>query len=204
MNYCPHCSKPLTKPVKVCPFCKKTVDIDMYAALFKPGETSTVSKKVIRKIWFQEHTNLIIPIISFIAGFILGAIILFGIAEAKFVSERSDYENRITELETVIKQKDQNANSTTAGFQTQINTKEAIINILLEQMDIMNRILNFTSRLANNSTITPNSAEEADYFKRNVLYLNRQFEIQQEKLKETGFSEPQSYNLIPIPQLLIE
>jgi hypothetical protein len=178
--------------------------MDTYVALYEPGETSSKSKQVTRKIWFQEHVGIIVPVITFIAGFILGAIILFGIEEASFVSQRSDYDNRIVELEAVLAQKDRAATSSTADFEKQIGSKDAIIAILAEQMDIMNRIINFTSRLARNSVITPNSEQEADYFRRNVIYLNRQFEIQQEKLNETEYSETQSFNLVTIPQLLAE
>ena len=178
--------------------------MDTYAALYEPGETSSKSKRVKRKIWFQEHVGIIVPIITFIVGFILGAIILFGIEEASFVSERSDYDNRIVELEANLEQKDRAATNSTADFEKQIESKNEIIAILEEQMDIMNRIINFTNRLARNSVITTNSDQEANYFRRNVIYLNRQFETQQEKLKETEYSETQSFNLVTIPQLLAE
>jgi hypothetical protein len=60
----------------------------------------------------------------------------------------------------------------------------------------------FTSRLARNSTITPTSPQDIDYFQRNIRYLQNLFNQEQEKLAETSYETPGSFNLIPIPQLL--
>lgn len=204
MSYCPHCSEFLTTPVKICPYCKKAVDMDMYSQLVEPGERSAKSKKILRRIWLREHTNIIYPLFTLILGIIIGAIILFIYGELKFVSERSDYEDRIAQLENEIKQKEKTANNSSQGFQDQLKIKDQIITILSEQKDILGRIINFTTRFSSNSTITPNSDQELDFFQRNVLYLNRQFETQQEKLKETGYSPINTYNLLPIPQFLTQ
>ena len=204
MSYCPHCSELLTKPVKICPYCKKTVDINLYSQLVEPGESSGKSKKIVRKIWIREHANIILPAITLIIGVIIGAILLYSYGEIKFASERSDYEERIVQLENEIQQKEQVANNSSKGFQDQLDKKDQIITIISEQKDILGRIINFTKRFSTNSTITPNSEQEVDFFQRNVIYLNRQFETQQEKLKETGFTPINSYNLLPIPQFLAQ
>jgi hypothetical protein len=133
---------------------------------------------------------------------VIGAILLYSYGEVKFASERTDYEERIVQLESEIKQKEQAADNSSRGFQDQLDQKDQIITVLSEQKDILGRIINFTSRFSTNSTITANSEQELDFFKRNVLYLNRQFEIQQEKLEETGFTPINAYNLLPIPQFL--
>ena len=48
------------------------------------------------------------------------------------------------------------------------------------------------------------NAEEADYYRRNVLYLQSQFNLQQDQLKEAGYENIQNYNLITVPQLVSE
>lgn len=202
MSYCPHCSELLTKPVKICPYCKKTVDIDLYSQLVKPSESSGKSKKILRKMWIREHTNFILPAVTLVIGVVIGAILLYSYGEIKFASERSDYEEQIVQLENEIKLKEEAASNSSIGFQDQLDKKDQIITILAEQKDILGRIINFTNRFSNNSTITAGSEQELDFFQRNVLYLNRQFEAQQEKLKETGYTPINAYNLLPIPQFL--
>ena len=80
--------------------------------------------------------------------------------------------------------------------------KDVIINSLTEQNNLFSRIIAFTSRLARNSTITPASPQDIDYFQRNIRYLQNQFNQEQEKLAETSYESPGNYNLTPIPQLL--
>ena len=202
MSYCPHCSELLTKPVKICPYCRKAVDIDLFSQLVEPGDRSAKHKKVLRKIWLREHAYIILPAITVIIGMVIGAILLYGYGEVKFASERTDYEETIVQLENQIKQKEQAADNSSRGFQDQLDQKDQIITILTEQKDILGRIINFTNRFSTTSTITANSEQELDFFQRNVLYLNRQFEPQQEKLKETGYTPITTYNLLPIPQFL--
>lgn len=202
MSYCPHCSELLTKPVKICPYCKKSVDMSLFSKMVEPGETSSKNKKVKRTIWLREHASIIWPMITLILGVVIGAILLFSYGELKFASERTEYEEKITQLQDEIKQKEQAANNSSQGFQEQLDAKDQIITILSEQKDILGRIINFTNRLSRNSTITPNTQQEADFFQRNVLYLNNQFETEQEKLKEIEFTPINTYNLQPVPQLM--
>lgn len=176
--------------------------MSLFSKMVEPGETSRKNKKVTRTIWLREHASIITPVITLIIGIVIGAILLFSYGELKFASERSEYEEKITQLHDEIIQKEQAANNSSQGFQEQLDAKDQIITILSEQKDILGRIINFTNRLSRNSTITPNSQQETDFFQRNVLYLNRQFETEQEKLKEIEFTPINTYNLLPVPQLL--
>jgi hypothetical protein len=63
-------------------------------------------------------------------------------------------------------------------------------------------MITFTSRLARNSTITPNSPQDIDYFQRNIRYLQSLFNQEQEKLMETTYDSTRTYNLTPVPQFL--
>ena len=83
-----------------------------------------------------------------------------------------------------------------------IAEKDLIISSLTEQNQIYSRMIAFTNRLARNSTITPTSPQDIDYFQRNIRYLQSLFNQEQDKLKETSYTSPETFNLIPIPQFL--
>jgi len=202
MNYCPHCSAHLPKPVKVCPFCKRTVDLEMITSVYKPGESSQIDKKMRRKIWIREKLIIILPLVAIIAGFVIGAIVMFIYSQTQFAADRNDYENQIDTLQAAITARDQSAANSRGELNQVIAEKDLIIASLTEQAQIYSRMVGFTNRLARSSTITPNSPQEIDYFQRNVRYLQSLFNQEQEKLNETGYDTSYSYNLIPIPQLL--
>jgi len=202
MTYCPHCSEQLPKPTKICPFCKRTVDLGLISSVYKPGESSNIQRKVKRKIWFREKLIIILPIITLAIGLVAGAIAMFVYDEARFISTRNDYEEQITSLQATIEERDQNAASSQLESNQILAEKDLIITTLTEQNQIFSRMVAFTSRLARNSTITPNTPQDIDYFQRNIRYLQNLFNQEQEKLAETSYELPGSYNLIPIPQLL--
>ncbi len=202
MEYCPHCSAALTKEnFKKCPYCKKNIDMDDWAAVVEPGESSEKNKDAIRKIWFREHSSKIIPVITLMVGFIIGAILLYSYAQLQFVNEKSEYQNTISTLNETISQKDANAGNEKTGFENIIKNKDGIISILAEQKDILANIINFTRRMSRNSTITLTTANEADYFKRNFSYLANQFNKQKEALEQTEFKSTKDYNLKTMPQI---
>lgn len=202
MEYCPHCSAALSKEnLKKCPYCKKNIDMDDWAAVLEPGESSEKNKDAIRKIWFREHSSKIIPVITLMVGFIIGAILLYSYAQLQFANEKSEYQNTISTLNETISQKDANAGNEKTGFENIIKNKDGIISILAEQKDILANIINFTRRMSRNSTITPTTANEADYFKRNFSYLANQFNKQKEALEQTEFKSTKDYNLKTMPQI---
>lgn len=202
MEYCPHCSAALTKEnFKKCPYCKKNIDMDDWAAVVEPGESSEKNKDAIRKIWFREHSSKIIPVITLMVGFIIGAILLYSYAQLQFANEKSEYQNTISTLNETISQKDANAGNEKTGFENIIKNKDGIISILAEQKDILANIINFTRRMSRNSTITLTTANEADYFKRNFSYLANQFNKQKEALEQTEFKSTKDYNLKTMPQI---
>ncbi len=201
MTYCPHCTERLTKPTKVCPHCKKLIDLSLHAALYQPGETSKLNRRALRKIWMAEHSHIITPILTFISGCIVGGIALFFYSQQSFVDERQSYATQIDSLKTVIESQEAAAGSLNDGFAHQLAGKDTIIVVLEEQRETLSKMLSFTARLARNSTISADSSE-AQYFRRNFRYLETQMEQQQEKLDKTGHKAKELNNLASIPQLL--
>jgi hypothetical protein len=202
MEYCPYCAEPLTKSYKICPYCKKALDTELLKQIYQPGTSSKVDKKKLLKILFMEKSHIIYPVITLIIGFIIGSILFYGFAQAEFIGERSDYRNQIADLNKTISDNTNSAGSVQQSLENTIAAKDTIITILTEQNDILNRVIFFTRRLTSNSTITPNSAEDQDYYRRNILYLIRSFEEQQEKLDNTEYSVTQTYDLRTIPEFL--
>ena len=202
MKYCPYCAEALSKPTKICPYCKKTLEIDLIKEMLEPGDTSQIDSKIKLKIWYKEHSHIIFPFITLIIGFIAGAILLYGFAQTQFAGERSDYKDTIASLEATIQNNATSADNTQTELEETIARKDQIIKVLLEQKDLYSRMTYFTSRLGSNSNIAPNTTEDADYYKRNTLYLIRLFEESQEKLKTLEFEDEKSYNLRSIPSLL--
>jgi hypothetical protein len=202
MEYCPYCSQALLKPAKVCPNCRKNIDIGLLAELVKPGETSKKNKKIKRKIWFREKMRLIIPIFTLLVGFIMGAIIINIYNVVQFANEKSSLESKIEELQSVIEKKNLETQNLGSDFQEQLTQKEEIIKIFAEQKDIMGRVINFTARLARNSTVTPNTTTDSDYYQRNISYLISLFEAEQEKLRAIEYTPVTPYPMITIPQLM--
>ena len=202
MSYCPHCSEQLPKPTKICPFCNKTVDLGMISSVYKPGESSDIQRKMKRKIWFREKLIIILPIIFLAIGLAVGAIAMFTFDEVRFESTRSDYEDRISKLQSTIEEREQNAASSQLELNQTLAEKDLIITSLTEQNKLFSRMIYFTSNLARNSTITPASPQDIDYFQRNVRYIQNLINQEQEKLAETSYESPGNFNLTPVPQLL--
>jgi len=202
MAYCPHCSEQLPKPSKICPYCKHAIDLNMLTTMYEPGDSSSVNKKMRRKIWFREKLNIILPIISLAIGFAGGVVVMFLYSQIQFASTRTDYENQIATLQAAIEQNDQSAANSQLNLNKTIAEKDLIIASLTEQGQLLSRMIAFTNRLSRNSTITPTSPQDIDYFQRNIRYLQNLFHQEQEKLKETNFDSTLTYNLIPIPQFL--
>jgi hypothetical protein len=202
MAYCPHCSEELPKPVKVCPFCNKTIDLNLLSSMYKPGETSEMDKKIRRKIWFKEKLLIILPLLALIIGLAAGAAAMLVFMEIQFASSREGYEEKIAALQNEIEKQRQSVASSNQEMNDVIAEKDKIISSLTEQNSIFSRMVAFTNRLARNSTITPNSPQDIDYYQRNIRYLQSLFEQEQEKLKETSYQSEDTYNLIPVPQFL--
>ena len=202
MTYCPHCSEKLPKPTKICPYCKRTVDLGLISSVYTPGDSSDIQRKMKRKIWFREKLIIILPVIFLAIGLIAGAIAMFVYDEIRFASTRTDYEDQIASLQSTIEDREQNAASSQLELTKIVSEKELIITSLTEQNQIFSRMNSFTSRLAKASTITPNSPQDIDYFQRNIRYLQNLFNQEQEKLGQTSYKSPDSFNLTPIPQLL--
>ncbi len=202
MEYCPYCAEPLSKPSKICPHCRKSLDTDLLKQIYEPGKTSKLNKKLLMKKWYREKVYIIFPIITLIVGFIIGALLFYGFAQVQFVNERAEFQGRISELQKTIEEMDISSGNVKQDLENKIIDKDEIISILTEQNAILNRVIVFTRRLATNSTITPNTQEEADYYRRNCLYLINLFNEQQEKLTQTEYTVNQDFNLRSLPQFL--
>lgn len=204
MRYCPYCSAPVSENAQTCHECKHSLDFNTLADVLESGEDSQVNKNAIRKIWFKEHAIYIWPAITLIIGFIAGGIILYLVALGQFASEKESLNSEITKLKSEISNISSNSQDVQSGFQDQLKAKDQIISILTDQRTSLTRIINFTRRMAQNSLITPNNADEAGNFQRNFRYLERQFTQQQDQLNETTFKDNQNFNLETLPQFLEE
>jgi hypothetical protein len=204
MKYCPYCAEPLAKMTDVCPHCNKAISPGVLHSLYDNQNSSRENRSARRKIWFKEHALFLIPLLTLIAGLIVGILVSYGYVQIEFAGEKESFQNQIAQLEAIIAQKDARVANTSEDFKKQLNQKNEIISVMQEELDIMGKVINFTIRLAGNSTVTPMNAEEADYYRRNVLYLQSQFNLQQDQLKEAGYENIQNYNLITVPQLVSE
>ena len=148
-----------------------------------------------------EHSHIITPLMTFLAGCIIGGIALFFYSQQSFVEERQSFQTHVDSLNTAIQAKEAATGSLNDGFEKQLAGKDSIILVLEEQRETLNKMLTFTGRLARNSTISADSSE-AQYFRRNFRYLESQLEKQQEKLDKTGHKLDKLSNLASIPQLL--
>ena len=157
-----------------------------------------------KQIWFREHSYIIYPIITLIIGLIAGIIGAYTFAQVQFINERSDYKDQISKLEQQINSSKTAANNAQGELNQQLDNKDKHIKILKEQRDIMSKIVNFTRRLATNSVVTPNTVEEGEYYNRNIRYLIRQFENQNQLLVEGNFEADPGFNLQTVPQLINE
>ncbi len=202
MEYCPYCAGPISKPSKICPHCRKSLDTALLKQIYEPGKTSKLNKKLLMKVWYREKSYIIFPIITMIVGFAIGALLFYGFAQVQFVNERVEYQGRISELQKTIEDMDISSGNVKQDLESKIIDKDEIISILTEQNDILNRVIIFTRRLATNSTITPNTQEDANYYRRNCLYLINLFNEQQEKLTQTEYAVNQDFNLQSLPQFL--
>lgn len=202
MEYCTYCAEALTKPFEVCPHCNKILDFDVLMQIYHPGKTSAINRKALRKIWFKEHRRTIMPAVALFIGLVMGATASYGFGQKLFKNKLTSYESRIAGLLSEIEDEAAASKDAHAGLQRQLETQEQILGIVMEQKELLSSLIRFTNRLAKNSTVTPNSTNDADYYKRNVRYLASQFQALQEKLKLTGHTPIKSYNLQTIPQLL--
>lgn len=202
MKYCPFCAEKLTKPVKVCPYCKKSLDFELFQEIYVSGESSEVNRKLLLKRWFKERALFFYPVIALLTGFIAGIILTYGYSQLKFASEKSNYENQITELQNILQQKETSAGDVQSDLKNQLLNKDEIIKILLEQKDLLSRLIYTTSRLSANSVLTPNTPEDIDNYKRNTLYLIQLFNDSQTKLSAKGLDDNKTYTLQTVPSLL--
>ena len=140
--------------------------------------------------------------ISLLIGLTIGAIAMLIFMEVQYAASRSSYEEQIKSLQDEIGSREKTAANSNLTLNNTIIEKDKIIASLTEQNSILSRMIAFTSRLARNSTITPTSPQDIDYFQRNIRYLQSLFNQEQEKLKETSYDSTATYNLTPIPQFL--
>lgn len=204
MRYCPYCSEPLKANTKTCPYCHKALDLSQLAGMYKEGESSHINRSAKRGVWFRENALMIYPVIALLIGLVAGAISAYSYAMVANQSQVNSLENRIVALQDSIGGLHTLSASSNADFNQQLAIKDSIIQILDEQKLTISKIITFTRRLARNSTITENTPGQADFYDRNVRYLIRQFNNQQQQLQATGYQNVPDFNLKSIPQLIRE
>jgi hypothetical protein len=204
MHYCPHCSHVLLKPVKVCPYCKKTVDYEILASVYQDRDRSEKDRTKLRKIWLKEHEGIFMLIGGVLLGFILGIIIISGYIKIQFENEREEYIKKMAEMELIINKRNAEAGDAISNYQKQLLEKSEIIKVLMEQKAALASVIRVTRSLAENSTVTPNSPEITTDYQNNMRNFRYQFYTLEEKLKEMTKEEGSSYNLNTLPQLVEE
>ncbi len=202
MRYCPYCSAQISESAKSCHSCKKSLDFEAISNLFEPGEESAINKSAQRKIWLKEHARFVWPVVTLVAGFIIGGVILYSMARMQSASEKEALSSEIRDLKNQIEQINTRAAGAQSGLKGELEEKDRIISILTNQRKTMGSIINFTRRFTNGSAVTPNSEGIATSFKNNFRYLQRQFESQQEELNQTAFKNNRKFNLKTAPQFL--
>ncbi len=202
MEYCPFCSGPLNNPAKVCPHCKKALDLHIYQSVFEPGETTKTNKKALRRLWFKEHSRFLMPLLFLVIGLAVGAAVMFGYSAIHFQLKQNSLEQEITTLNSRLKESGTNTTALSDSLNTFILARDTVVQILKEKNKLLRQIIVFTRRMANNSLVQPHSENETNYFRRNFKYLEKQYEAQRQKQNETYFKAPKKPNLKTIPKLL--
>jgi len=203
MEYCPFCAASISEGAKTCHNCKKSLDISAFSFTYAPEKNiSALNKKVLREIWFKEHSRFIWPFVTLIIGFILGGLLTYGSAQLQFNSEREVLQNKIAGFEAEIQQFKSAAVNQDAGLQQSMKQKDHLIDLLTQERQTLSRIINFTRRLARTSVISSGSPAETKTFRANVAYLKRQFDKQQAQIDGTGLLAKKTFNVLPIPQLM--
>jgi len=204
MRYCPYCSAPVSENAKSCHNCKRSLEFGLIATALENSEESDFNKSTLRKIWLKERMRYVWPVITLIAGFIIGGIILYLMASLQFSIKTDELTLQIDSLNTQIAKLTTQSQDAKSGLQGKLQAKDKIIDILNNQRKTVSSIINFTRRFADNSIITPGNDAETESFRRNFFYLQRQFENQQDELNETEFKNDNIFNLKTIPQFLEE
>lgn len=204
MEYCPFCSGLLKKAPKVCPHCNKALNLNMYKSIYQPASTTKPNRSAMRKLWFKENARFILPALFLIIGLVAGAVGMFGYSILHFQMKQNGYEQEITELNSRIQNSGSLSKSIQDSLAADIASRDSVLIILSEQNRILQQIISFTRRAANNSTLAANSQTERDYFRRNFRYLERLYENEQEKLEATFYQAVSTYNLQTIPLFLGE
>ncbi len=204
MEYCPFCSGPLSRPAKVCPHCKKSLDLQAYQSVFEPGETTKTNKKAQRRLWFKEHSRFLFPLLFLVIGLAAGAIGMFTYSALHFQMKQNSLEQEITTLNSRLQEAGANTTAVSDSLNASILARETVVQILAEKNKLLRQIIVFTRRMTNKSQLTPQSENEANYFRRNFKYLEKQYEAQRQKQEATYFKAPKKPNLKTIPKLLGE
>ena len=163
---------------------------------------SEIKKSALRKIKIKERMRFVWPGVTLLIGFVVGGIILYLFSLGQFAMEKNELNSQIDSLSIQINDLNASASNAQSGLQSELQSKDKIIDILSEQRKSATSIINFTRRFTTNSVITVGSEEDITFFRNNFIYLRRQFLDQQEKLDSTGFNQTGRFNLKTIPQFL--
>jgi hypothetical protein len=203
MEYCPYCAERVPANAKTCPSCKKAIDISQIESLYD-DDTVELNSRVARSLWFKEHSRFIYPIIFLIIGLAAGAAFAYSYSLIHFANKQNDYEQKIQDLQKTINDNASQASQNSSSLQQIVDQKDQQIAILQNQRRFMSQIINFTRRLADNSTITTADPSQTDYYRRNMRYLINQYSLESEKMVQLGVEDAETFNLQTVPQLLSE
>lgn len=200
MVYCSYCATRLTKPLEVCPHCKKFIDIEEIKQFYDTG-VSYASMR--RKIWFKEHKRVIMPVITLIVGIAVGFGALYGLLDIQLRNQQARHELQIADLKASMAENQSSIESLKGSFEAQLAKKDSIITLLGGQRETLSKIIYFTRIYAKDLPVTADSLDaSAQAYARNTNYLIGQYEESDQTLESLGFDGGPKYNLQTIPQLL--
>jgi HAMP domain-containing protein len=200
MVYCSYCATRLTKPLEVCPHCKKFIDIEEIKQFYDTG-VSYASMR--RRIWFKEHKRVIMPLITLILGIAAGFAALYGLLEIQLRNQQTRHELQIADLRASMNENQDSIETLKGSFEEQLAQKDSIVSLLGQQRETLSKIIYFTRIYSKNLPVSADSLDEsAQAFARNTNYLIEQYDLQEERLESLGFNSTPKYNLQTIPQVL--
>ena len=204
MIYCYHCIARLSKDHKVCPHCNKTLDLAMLKRIFHTDTGGDSKGFAALKIWLWEHNRILMPIILFLFGMGVGFPVWWGYAQVRIAAALSQYETQIVSLQSKVADIENQQEKDRERFETQLAQKDSVITLVASQKETLTKLINLTRSMILSADIIPNSQDDADFYRRNTLYLISVFSEQEEALAAAGYRSSKIYDLQTIPEFLTE
>ncbi|TDI84993.1 MAG: hypothetical protein E2O78_05240 [Caldithrix sp.] len=144
------------------------------------------------------------PIILFLFGMGVGFPVWWGYAQVRIAAALSQYETQIVSLQSKVADIENQQEKDRKRFETQLAQKDSVLTLVAAQKETLTKLINLTRSMILSADIIPNSQDDADFYRRNTLYLISVFSEQEEALTAAGYRSSKIYDLQTIPELLTE